>query len=403
MSTHIGRISPTIRKPARTSSDTLEALDPSSRILFVDSDPNVLDDLRRLLWKRRKQWHLHFAIGGEAAITRLDRESFDVVVCAMKMTGTTGVAVLEHARQRHPETLRIGLAEDSGEEFKLLAEEHAHQSLAKPCDPDQLERVLRRAFKVRALVSDPRLRATVGSLRELPALPRTYTRLCAVLHDRHASMVDVARVVEGDVAATAKILHLVNSAFFGFGRPVHSIHQAVQLLGVDLVKTLVLASGVFSGAMSADAAHACEEIQLHSVQVAHIASTIAGPACRRDTFTAALLHDIGWLVQIKCGPESVARTIGRKFSVATTEPEDGGVHASLGAYVLGSWGLPLDVIDAVATHHQSLDDAEMSPVARNVSRADWALRTALAEGPKTLRERSIALARNPPPGVDFSE
>ncbi|HVH43291.1 MAG TPA: HDOD domain-containing protein [Labilithrix sp.] len=371
----------------------------SSRILFVDDDPYVLDGLRHSLWNRRKQWDMHFAIGGEAAIVRLNREAFDVVVSDMKMPRVDGVAVLKHTHAKHPETLRIGLSGESGEEFALRAAQHAHQSLAKPCPPETLETTLSRAFKIRALVSDPRMRATLGGLRQLPALPRTYTRLSTVLEDRFASMTDVSRIVEGDVAATAKILHLVNSAFFGFGRPVKTILQAVQLLGVDLVKSLVLSTGVFSGVMSPEMAHACEELHIHSVQIAHLASTIAEPSYRRDSFTAGLLHDIGWLVQIKYGPESVTKSMGRRFATATSEADDGELHASLGAYLLGIWGLQLDVIDAVATHHQPIHEPNVSPVARNVRRAEWALRTALAEGTSGLRERAIALASAPPDDV----
>jgi HD-like signal output (HDOD) protein len=173
--------------------------------------------------------------------------------------------------------------------------------------------------------------------------------------------------------------------------------QAVQLLGVDLVRSLVLATGAFAMQQRPELARICEELQLHSVQIAHVASSIADPASRRDTMTAGLLHDIGWLVYLHCAPRSSPCPIDRRFASATSEPEDDGLHASLGAYLLALWGLPLDVIEAVATHHSPVaiaghGDASVSAIANNVRRAELGLRRALAEKAPSLRERAIALA-----------
>ena len=370
-------------------------METSGRILFVDDDPRVLEGLRNLLRRHARTWDLSFAVGGGAALEMLDRQMFDVVVSDMTMPYVDGVAVLKYTHATHPETVRIGLSSESGEDLALRAATVAHQSLTKPLTPDELERTLHRALKLRALIADPIMRAAIGGLSELPALPQTYSRLMAVLDDPRSGMLDVARIVEGDVAATAQILHLVNSAFFGFGHPVKTILQAVQLLGVDLVKGLVLSTSFVSGSMTPEMSRACEELQTHSVQVAHVASSIAKPAWRRDALTAGLLHDIGWLVQIHCGPRTVLKTMGRRFSTLAAEPEDGGLHAALGAYLLGLWGLSLDVIDAVAMHHHPVTEANTSPIAMVLRRAELGLRRALAEKTPFLRERAIALAADP--------
>lgn len=362
----------------------------AGRILFVDDERAALDSLRRVLRKAHQRWDMTFALGGAEALDKIEREAFDIVVSDIEMPWVDGVAVLKHTLAVHPETLRIALSGNAGEELALRAGPHAHQSLTKPCDPVALEKTLTRAFEIRSLVSDPDMRATIGGLRELPPLPRTYSRLMTVLEDPRSNMIDVSRVIEGDIAATAKILHLVNSAFFAFGRPVKTILQAVQVLGVDLVASLVLSAGVYTP-VSPEATHACEELQVHSIQTAHVAASIAAPALRRDSFTAGILHDIGWLVQLNCGGASTAaRSMGRRFATASSEPEDT-VHASLGAYLLGLWGLPLDVIDAVGTHHHP-DVPGDSGVASNVRRAERALRQAHGEKAPLLRERAIALA-----------
>jgi HD-like signal output (HDOD) protein len=373
-------------------------METSGRILFVDDDPRILEGLRDLLRKQRKKWDMHFALGGEEAVSRLDREAFDVVVSDIKMPRVDGVAVLKHTRAKHPETVRIALSGETGQALALSAVSEAHQSLAKPCRLGELESTIGRALHLRAQVSDPALRAKLGELDELPGLPRTYTKLVSVLEDENSGMADVSRVVEEDIAVTAKILQLVNSAFFGVGRPVKTIHQAVQFLGVDLVKSLLLSSGAFSKKLPPDQAKACEQVQNHSAQTAHIASTIAEPASRRDSFTAGLLHDIGWLVQINCGPPTIAKSLASGFEVGS-EPNDEALHAAIGAYLLGLWGLPLDVIHAVGTHHAPLDDGEPSPIAMNVRRAERALQTAQAERAPDLHARAIAIAQTLVPPV----
>lgn len=370
----------------------------TSRILFVDDDPSILRSIERGfrgVLRDHQAWQPYFVTSGGEAMELLDGEAFDVIVSDIDMPFVDGVAVLKYAHATHPEMLRIGLSGECSEELALKAASVAHQSLIKPVAFPELENTLRRAFRIRALIADPQLRSQLGALRELPALPQTYARLTTVLDDPHAGMADVARVVETDVASTAKILQLVNSAFFGVGHPVRTILQAVQLLGIDLVKNLVLATGAFTGTSTSrrpQLGRIYEALQLHSIQVAHVAASIADPAARKDSMTAGLLHDIGWLVRLQCTPASAPLPIDRHFATASSEPPDNALHAALGAYLLGLWGLPLDVIDAVATHHTILEDHRETPIARNVRRAEMGLRAALAERATSLRERAIAIA-----------
>jgi CheY-like chemotaxis protein len=193
------------------------------RILFVDDERSVLNGLQAILRRTGQRWDAAFAIGGAEALETLEREAFDVVVTDLEMPYVDGVAVLKHTLATNPEAIRIVLSNGSSEDQALRAGLHAHQSLAKPCEPKELETTLRRAFEIRATVTDPEMRAMLGGLRDLPAIPRTYQRLVSVLEDPRSSMADVSRIIEGDIAATAKILHLVNSAFFGFGRPVRTM------------------------------------------------------------------------------------------------------------------------------------------------------------------------------------
>ncbi len=115
------------------------------RILFVDDEPKILDGLRDLLRKERKQWDMVFALGGQEALDELARGRFDVVVSDMRMPGIDGVMLLKMVKEKYPATARIILSGHAEREAVVNALPVAHQFLSKPCDADVLRTVVDRA------------------------------------------------------------------------------------------------------------------------------------------------------------------------------------------------------------------------------------------------------------------
>ena len=374
---------------------------PSSRILFVDDEPRVLEGLKDLLRRHRKVWDMHFALGGAEAIQRLDAEPFDVIVTDAKMPQVDGAEVFRHARERRPEAVRIVLSGEASDNFAFRLSPDAHQSIAKPCRVGELELVLTRACALRGILDDPALRATLGEIRQLPALPQTYTRLIALLDDERAGMLDVCHVVETDLALSAKLLQLVNSAFFGAGRQVKSLLQAIQLLGLELVKSLALSTGVFTASgLGPERLAFFDALQSHSMDVAFIACGLATIEERRTLFTTAVLHDIGLLVELQHLPHLLQRR-GRARGEITWTPDEDRLHPAIGAYLLGLWGLPLDVIECVANHHRPLTHGATA-FSKILRRAEEALHLAQDEldgaDASEIREHALRIA----PELDLS-
>lgn len=329
------------------------------RILFVDDEPMVLEGLRDLLRPRRREWDMVFAGGGQAALDELSKTTFDVVVSDIRMPDVDGRTVLEHVQHHHPRSVRILLSGEADPEIALKAVPFAHQFLAKPCDPDRLRSVINRACDLQRLLTDQALLAVFGKIKTLPAVPRLFAKVREALTTAKTSARDVASIIERDSAMSAKVLQLVNSSFFGLGRKVSQIQEAVAMIGFEMLKNLVLTAEVFApfDSRSQIPNLSIDKLQDHMVLVGSIASKLFDDAkLAEEAFTAGMLHDFGLLVMASVMPEKVTRvmTLAGKMGEALRAMELDvleATHAEVGAYILGLWGLPYPVVEAVANHH----------------------------------------------------
>jgi putative nucleotidyltransferase with HDIG domain len=330
-----------------------------TRILFVDDEIKILEGLQRMLRPQRKEWEMAFAPGGQAALTMLEAATFDVIVSDMRMPGIDGAALLETVRHKYPSVLRIILSGYTELEASYRAVPVAHQFLLKPCDPDALRAAIERATSLIQVLNSKMLASLVGSLQELPSLPRAYAELRNALADPDCSIDQVVKIVEQDVAITAKVLQLVNSAFFGVTREISDIRTAVSYLGMTILQNLVLSVEVFRTFLPKKAipGFSLEEFHHHAQLTARIASEI-GKKVRMTSAVgvAALLHDVGKLVIAARAPEHLTRAMqgvreDRRPLYMIEEELVGVSHAEVGAYLLSMWGLPSPVVEAVAHHH----------------------------------------------------
>jgi HD-like signal output (HDOD) protein len=329
------------------------------RILFVDDEPKVLEGLQRMLRPQRDRWEMRFACGGEAALAELSSGGFDVIVSDMRMPGMDGATLLEQVRARYPNVVRMVLTGHTSLEAALRAVPVAHQFLSKPCDPVVLRVAVERACNLKSLLSSEQLCKVVAGMEDLPALPRTYAALSEALTDPEVSLDKLTAIVEQDVAISAKILQLVNSPFFGVVRTMTSIREAVAYLGTDILRNLVLSIEAFRmfDKIPKVPDFSIDELQAHSQRCAKIASKLPTEGHLKDAAqVGALLHDLGKLIVASRLPNELVRVQEaarqRKRPWHEVEQELLGVtHAEIGAYLLGLWGLPYAIVEAVAYHH----------------------------------------------------
>jgi putative nucleotidyltransferase with HDIG domain len=333
----------------------------SRRVLFAADDADLLGVLDRLL-PPQVGWEPEYAPGGPDALARMDEEPFDVLVADEQLASTSVDELLTEARRRHPRTVRIVLTAE-GDRFRLVRLlAVAHRALPRACSAADLQTAIRRACSLRELLSSPSLVTVIGRLGSLPALPGVYTRVVAELARPNYSIEEVGDLVGQDAGMTAKLIQVANSALIGLRWPIATPAQAVRILGSEWTKSLALAAGLFSHTYPvAVQPFSVEALWDHSRQVAALAARIAaaegaGDGVARDAALAGLFHDIGRLALASQLPGPYREVLGRveRDGLTAQDAEKevlGATHAEVGAYLLGLWGLPDALIEAVAWHH----------------------------------------------------
>lgn len=332
----------------------------SHTMLFVDNEPRIIEAIRRMLRPLRDEWRVLTAASGDEALRVLADESVDVVISDMRMPGMDGAELLRHVMERHPSVVRIILSGQSDAESILRSIGHTHQYLSKPCTPELLRATLARACALRDMLSSRRIAGIISRMSGLPSLPGACSSVIAELQSDQPSLKKVADLIATDIGMSAKILQLVNFSLFSAGRQLASPLEAAMSLGIDNLRSLVLTAGVFD---QQGEQQAMAQLWDHGRIIGSLARAIAqAEGASKDVaelcFTAGMLHDCGRLILYAEGEAGTG---------AFTDSERtriGDSHAEIGAYLLGLWGLPFALVDAVARHHhpEGLAGSGFSPL-----------------------------------------
>ncbi|MCB0189840.1 MAG: HDOD domain-containing protein [Caldilineaceae bacterium] len=228
---------------------------------------------------------------------------------------------------------------------------------------------------------NPVMEQLVRSIGMLPTLPSTYTELMRLIQSPDVSIKELTARIERDFAISVEVLRLVNSGYFSLRQYVTDLQQAVMLLGINTVRTLVQTVALFSAIENEHTRNMRQELYMHVVRVNQHARSI-GRILNVDSITqdhislAAMLHDIGKLIFCSYLSQDYFPTVSlakaTKLPIHQVERQIFGVtHAELGAYLLGLWGFSDDILIAVGFHHDpSRREGPPNPVLTAVHMAD---------------------------------
>ena len=199
------------------------------------------------------------------------------------------------------------------------------------------------------------VRAKVERTNAIPTIPLVIKKILKAVENPAISPAAVSKLVSSDPALTAKILKVINAAMYGFVVRISSVNQAVVLLGMNVVRSLLLGISMFE-----IMEQAAVGLWKHSLGCAIIAKLLAqkkGMADPEEASVAGLLHDIGKVVLSVQFPKeyqmAAAAARDRGMFLCDAEMEVFNMtHATAGAYFGNTWRLPKFVVESIRHHHQ---------------------------------------------------
>ncbi len=197
-------------------------------------------------------------------------------------------------------------------------------------------------------------RKALREVKNLPTLPGIVAKLSRMAEDPDTTTEQMGKLISKDHILSAKLLKLVNSAFYGFPQKISSLSSAIILLGFNVIKSLIISASIFELMETSDL-----ELWEHSLGTAVVTNVMAKRLDISDpeeVSTAGLIHDIG-KVAIKMElPEEYdkIRNVVEMKQVSFREAELlvlGIDHAEVGGWLAKSWFLPKKLIEPIAHHH----------------------------------------------------
>lgn len=329
------------------------------KLLIVGTPTDWSQVIDRDLHRLEPTWGLLFVPDATQAIAALHDEFYALILHA---SSAADPALTEALKKVSAKTVRVVLCDTADRSEVARWSATGANPISQTTDAANLAANISRIARVQEWMADAGIKKLLALCKKLPAMPKLYAQVSKELSSPNGSIDVVAQLIAQDPVMTAKILQVVNSAFFALGRQVSEPSDAVMFLGAERTRSLILLAGVFTqfdgvgcpGFMP-------EPIWNHSLQVGALARTITMAETKNAklaeaAFTAGLVHDMGKLILAANVPAmcNSIEQLHKSKQLTQREAETqvlGTTHAELAACLLGTWALPLPVLEAVAWHH----------------------------------------------------
>lgn len=208
------------------------------------------------------------------------------------------------------------------------------------------------------------LLATILQSDELPTLPTVASQLITLTSREDTTLADIASLVAQDISISAKILKVSNSAFYSFPQQIGSIKQAVSILGINAVRSLVLSFSFLTIKGSKQKSHfdfkKFWERSLASAVASRLILENVKGADTEQIFISGLLQNLGELILAKVLPEKydqvLAAVLDNQYDLLAAEEAVFGMnHTVVGTEIAKSWGFPAILVEPILYHHAPLE------------------------------------------------
>jgi HD-like signal output (HDOD) protein len=327
----------------------------TKNILLAVADPQTVADINQALGD---EWLTTPVASEEDALALLEAAPFDALLADFNLGDPDASNLVNQALEKCPKIIRFLLAYEADLALVAAKVVGSPELLPKPIEPASLKSRIENGLR------DPDAceAGTATGFDAASLIPPVYTELLQTLDAPEVTSQRVGRIIAGDPELTRAVLQLTRSAYRGLPGDVANPAEAVEVLGLEAVRALVLArrflaehSHVRPGYLS------LEHIWRHSARVGQIARDLVlfetkDRALASQALAAGLLHDLGKVVLAVNFDDLYGRvhSLARKQPVALWDIEKemfGANHGEIGACLLGMWNLPAALVEAAAFHH----------------------------------------------------
>lgn len=338
-------------------------------VLFVDDEINILKSLKREM--RNESFNVLTASSGKEALDILANGKVDLVLSDIKMPEMDGIELLRKIKEKYPYVNRAVLSGYVEKEsvLKSILQGLATTYFAKPWEKRTLADGIANILKVRERLNDYNLKKCINSIESIPPPPETLQQFMKAIHEDKAFK-ELAAIIEKDLVISAKILQVVNSAFYGTNQ-ISSVLRAIMILGVHTIKEILFAVSLGENPnWNSKQREIYDDIIFHSFLVSRYTNYFyqkkTGYPMDKKFNSVAITHDLGKIIQLLFFPEKIEEIYQLKernpvFSYYDCEmfiDKFDVTHCDLGAYFLGKWNFP-DVSIEVALYHHTPEEASV--------------------------------------------
>ena len=333
------------------------------RILFDARDQALWNEFKAHSPSVEGEWTAQSACTGLEALELAQEYRFAVVVADVLLPDMNGLDLLDEFIQRQPSAHRFALSDVADKENTVKCVGKPHRHMLKPFSVQTLLNALDEAFAHEVWLPSHAVHGLITQMRHVPSPPTTYFKVVEEIRSPSPSLERISQFISEDPAITAKVLQLANSAVFGLELQVSQPLEAIAYIGLETTKALVLLAHTVSSFDKAKLpGFSVEALWRHSVSAGQMAQKIAllekgGLETAEQAFAAGLLHDLGKLILCANLPGLFAKILelAREDKCSYWDAEmqllPNAGHAELGGCILGLWGLPRPIVEAVALHH----------------------------------------------------
>lgn len=330
-------------------------------LLFLTKYLNLIEAIKEKLGIKGYDWRITTCSNEKEGLKLLSMDEYDGIIADAHINHVSGCKFLNKIRRIYPRAIRILIDDEFNIEESAKNFTVAHQFLPYPFPPEQLLDVIQRAYQLRYYLKQERIKFLTNKLQFVPSLPSLYFELIQALRNSEINLDRLVEIIEKDMGVASKLLHIVNSAYFGIPRYVTNLRETITILGLNMLKSLILVSHIFTQLDQKTIQFLpVESLWQHSQWTGLLAQKIAitenmGQNITDYCYIGGLLHKIGIVILATQFPKEYKEVFKsfkeKKIPLHESEINKfGSSHAEVGGNLLSLWGIADPIVEAVAFH-----------------------------------------------------